>query len=155
MSRDRRAQRSKARLHRLARRVDHRVRLAVERLAAGEDAAQIRHRLFVLGHRPCVALRQDPAHMLGRRCLEQYGEAGGEQQIERAGLGDEAAPGGDDAILVALDRRLEAASLEAAKGGLAVKVEDLAERQAGFALDLAVELDEWHAAALGEAAAER
>src|SRR5690606_18194408 len=39
--------------------VDHDVRLAVERLAFGEDRAQVVERAVVVGHGPGVALRDD------------------------------------------------------------------------------------------------
>src|SRR6185295_1230137 len=44
--------------------VEARVGLGVERRAAGEDAAQIGHRLAALRHRPGVALRGDARHVL-------------------------------------------------------------------------------------------
>src|SRR6185312_328254 len=79
----------------------------------------------------------------------------GEQEIEGRGLGDDAAAGGDDDALMALDHRLERAALIAAKGGLAIEVEDRGKPGAGLALDLAVEFDEGHVEALGERVAER
>src|SRR5260221_8596649 len=153
--RNRGLQLRQALLDRFACGVDDRVGLAVERIAAGEDAPEIVHRFGVIRHRAGIALGQDPAHMLFRRGLEPHGETAGEQEVEGAGLGDEAAAGGDHRALVALDHRLKAAPLEAAERRLAVKGEDLAELKPAFALDLAVELDEGNAARGGETAAER
>src|ERR1700722_1793879 len=88
--------------------VNDRVGLAVERFPPGQDAAQIFHRLGVVGHRPYIALRDDAAHVLLGRGLEPYREAGGEQQVEGAGLRDETAAGRDDGPRMALENRLEA-----------------------------------------------
>ena len=71
------------------------------------------------------------------------------------GLGDDAAAGRDHGAVVAFQHRLERAPFIAAIGRLAVEIENLAQRRAGDALDLAVEFDEWHAELLRQHRAER
>src|SRR5947209_7817109 len=47
-----------------SRSVHHRIGAGIERLAADEDVAQLRHRRAVIGHRAQIALAAHAAHML-------------------------------------------------------------------------------------------
>src|SRR5262249_35034645 len=77
-------------------------------------------------------------------------EAGCEQKLKRARLGDDAAAGCDDETLMPAQHIVERLTLGAAESLLAEHVEYLAQGGAAALLDLAVELDEGHAEALGE-----
>src|SRR5262249_55262927 len=77
-------------------------------------------------------------------------EAGCEQKLKRARLGDDAAAGCDDETLMPAQHLVEGLALGAAESLLAEHVEDLAQGGAAALLDLAVELDEGHVEALGE-----
>ncbi len=134
--------------------IDRDVGLAVELLAAGEDATQVVHGFAIAGHRPVVALRDNARHVLLRGRLQPDGVAGREQQVIGPRLRHEAPAGGDHAALVALEHALERAALVAAVARLAVQQEDLVQAGAGLGLDFVVELDEWHAEAPREPAAQ-
>src|SRR6516162_9127355 len=92
--------------------------------------------------------------MLLRLGTHPNGKAGGQQQFERARLGDDAAASSDDEMQVLAEHLVERLALGAAEGLLAEHVEDFAQVCAAAPLNLAVELDEGHVEALGQQAAE-
>ena len=93
--------------------------------------------------------------MLLRRGLEPHAAAALEQELVGAGVGDEAAAGGDHGARLLGEHALERAAFEAAKGVLAVHGEYLGERGARFLLHFAVELHERQAHGRRQFGAER
>ena len=95
----------------LRRRCRARVGLGVERGAAGQDAAQVVHRLAAGRHRPGVALRGDARHVLLGRRLQPDRRAVRRAGVEGRRLGDDAARRGDHRLGVrrARSRRARAA----------------------------------------------
>src|SRR5258706_12341750 len=122
--------------------VQREVGFPVERFTRIEDPIEILHGFGVALHRPKVALRDDPRHVLRRRCLDPHGETIRQQQIECLRLGADAAPDRHDDLLAALDDALEAAALDAAVARLAVEREYFAQADSGVAFDLAIEFHE-------------
>ena len=105
--------------------------------------SSIASRLPAIGRvSPCATTR---AMCSSGAALSHTVQARRKQQVEGVGLGDDAAAGGDDAALVLLEHALQRAALVAPVARLTVQQEDLVQARAGFALDLAVELDEGHA----------
>ena len=155
MAGDRGRELREARVEALAAGVDGRVGLRVERIARGEDAAQVVHGAGVAVHRAKIALRDDTRHVLLGRRLDPHGAAMDEQQVVRVGIGDDAAACRQHERLFAADHVLEATALDAPETRLAVQHEDFGQRQRGLALDLAIQLDERIAQLLREGGAER
>src|SRR5215468_150076 len=126
------------------------VGLTVEGFAAVKNAAKIAHGLAALRHGTAVTLFDDAGHVVFGFGAEPYREAGTKQSIVVTGIGDDAAAGGENKAALALEDAVESDALEATIAGLAVEIENDGQREAGVALDLAVEFDERALQALGE-----
>src|SRR5215471_15095288 len=144
------AQLAQALLGTLARGVERRVGLAVQRLARLEDLGQVLHRLGMALHRTKVALRNDARHVLAGCCLHPNGQAILQEQIEGLRLGDEAATDRHHHFRMRLERATETPTFDPPVTGLSVEQKDFRQADSRFALDLAIELDERNAPILGE-----
>src|SRR5262245_14761019 len=128
--------------------------LGVKGLAAAQNGDEVLHRPRAVRHRAHVALRHHAFHVLLGCGLHPDREAGREQQLERARLGDDAARGRDHEAFVPAQHVVERLAFGAPEGLLAEHVEDLAQGCTAALLDLAVELDEGEAEPLGRELAE-
>src|ERR1700751_2132621 len=130
--------------------VEDGVGLTVEGFAAVKNAEKIAHGLAALRHGTAVALFDDAGHVVFRFGAQPNREAGTKQPIVVTGIGDDAAAGGENKAAMALEYAGESNAFQAAIAGLAVEIEDNRQREAGVALDLAIEFDERTLQALGE-----
>jgi hypothetical protein len=124
--------------------------LAVLCFAAVKDAAKVAHGLAALRHGAAITLFDDAGHVVFGFGAEPDREAGAEQAIVVAGIGDDAAAGGENEAAVAFEDAVECDALEATIASLTVEIENDGQREAGVALDLAVEFDERALQFLGE-----
>jgi hypothetical protein len=83
----------------------------VERVATGEDRAQIVHRAAVVLHRPQVALVDDSLHVCLRCRFYPNRQAGIEQPLKRGGFGDDPAAGRDHHPRIRFDHAVQHAAL--------------------------------------------
>jgi len=115
-------------LDRLVARVDRERALAVERLAAREQRAQLVHRARPARHRPAIALREHALVVLLGARLEPDRAATRAQAREGLGARDDRATGGEHEPLPLGQDRLECFGLEPVEVRFALEREDLGER---------------------------
>src|SRR5262249_12944061 len=93
--------------------------------------------------------------VLSRRCLEPHSEAVVQEQLIGLRLRNDAASDAQHDVVLVCDDTLQASALQIAIARLTVEHEDFGKRHAGFALDLAIELDELPAHSFCQCAPER
>ncbi len=130
------------------------VGLAIERFAGLQDILEFVHRFPAARHRPKIALIDDPLHMLFRRGAHPDGERTFEQQRQRLGVRCQSTAGFDDGRRISRQDRLKALAFETPISRLSVKLQNLTDGRAIFALDLAVEFEERHSSLLRKPASQ-
>ena len=117
----------------------------VERLARRQQRAQVRHRLWMIRHRPPVTLAHDAIPVILRRGAQPDGHGGLLRAARRSAATSTMPP----PVASTIGRRsassaVERLALEPAVVVLSVQREQLVQRQVGRLLDPAIELDERH-----------
>jgi hypothetical protein len=129
--------------------------LAIEGFAAPKDAAKVAHGLTTLRDGTAIPLFENASHVLFGFGAEPNGEAGAEKAVEGAGIGNDAATGGEDESFVGVENGIESLPLHAAIACGTVEIEDDGEGQAGVVFNLFIELNEGNAKNLREQTTER